>query len=79
LVPSVITDIELLAAIVRGDQDIAASLFSEDAEAFCRRAAEHGVLPLVAERLAHREDLPAPLRTLLRTRATDALFWISRE
>jgi hypothetical protein len=67
------TDIELLAAIVRGDRDIAASLSSVDAEAFCRRAAEHGVLPLVAERLAHGEHVPAALRTLLRTRKTVAL------
>ena len=68
------TDIELLAAILRGDRDIAASLSSVDAEAFCRRAAEHGVLPLVAERLAHGEYLPAALRMLLRTRKTDALL-----
>src|SRR5437870_7520073 len=67
------TDIELLAAIVRGDRDIVASLSSVDAEAFCRRAAEHGVLPLVAERLAHGEYVPAALRTLLRTRETDAI------
>jgi Uncharacterised nucleotidyltransferase len=71
--PPSMTDIELLAAIVRGDRDIAASLVSEDAEAFCRRATEHGVLPLVAERLAHRQDVPAPLRALLRTRGTGAL------
>ena len=46
------TDIELLAAILRGDRDIAASLSGVDAEALCRGAAEHGVLPLVADRLA---------------------------
>jgi hypothetical protein len=67
------TDIELLAAIVRGDRDMAASISSVDAEAFCRRAAEHGVLPLVAERLAHGEHVPAALRTLLRTKETDAI------
>jgi hypothetical protein len=67
------TDIELLAAIVRGDRDIAASLSSVDAEAFCHRAAEHGVLPLVAERLAHREHVPVALGTLLRTGARDAV------
>jgi Uncharacterised nucleotidyltransferase len=67
------TDIELLAAIVRGDRDIAASLSGVDAEAFCRRAAEHGVLPLVAERLAHSKHVPTALRTLLRTRRTTAL------
>jgi Uncharacterised nucleotidyltransferase len=67
------TEIELLAAIVRGDKDIAASLSSIDAETFCRRAAEHGMLPLVAERLAHAEDVPGTLRTLVRTRATEAL------
>ena len=66
------TDIELLAAIVRGDRDYAASLSSVDAEAFCRRAAEHGVLALVAERLVHGEQVPPVLRTLLRTRATVA-------
>jgi len=71
--PSLMTDIELLTAIVRGDRDIAASLSSVDAEAFCRRAAEHGVLPLVADRLAHGEHVPAALRTLLRTRQTYAL------
>src|SRR3974377_765933 len=60
------TDVELLAAIVRGDRDIAASLSSVDAEAFCRRAAEHGVLPLVAERLAHGEHVSPALRALLR-------------
>src|SRR3984957_6953748 len=68
------TEIELLAAIVRGDRDIAASLSGVDAEAFCHRAAEHGVLPLVAERLGHDEYLPAALRMLLRTRKTDALL-----
>jgi Uncharacterised nucleotidyltransferase len=66
------TDIELLAAIVRGDKDIAASLSAVDAETFCRRAAEHGVLPLVAERLVRGEHVPTALRTLLRTRATEA-------
>jgi hypothetical protein len=67
------TDIELLATIVRGDRDITASLSSVDAEVFYRRAAEHGVLRPVAERSAHSEHVPAALRTLLRTTATDAL------
>jgi hypothetical protein len=66
------TDIELLAAIVRGDREIITLLSSVDAEAFCCRAAEHGVLPLVAERLTHSKHIPTVLRTLLRTRGTDA-------
>jgi Uncharacterised nucleotidyltransferase len=73
LVASVVTEIELFAAIVRNDRDIAASLTGVDAEAFCRRAAEHGVLPLVAQRLARGEHVPAALRTPLRTRETDAI------
>lgn len=67
------TDLQLLAAIVRGDGDVSAALASADADTFCRQAAQHGVLPLVAERLVRCEHIPAGLRSRLRKRATELL------
>ncbi len=67
------TDTQLLAAIVRGDRDVSAALSVVDPDAFCRQAEHHGVLPLVAERLARCESIPAPLRARLRARATELL------
>src|SRR5262249_31718589 len=40
--------------------------------AICDHAEFHGVLPLVAHRIADRSDIPVALRTLLRDRAGEA-------
>ena len=72
--PSVMTDIELLATIVRGDRDIVASLSGVDAggvSAVGQRSTACCRSWLSGWRTA--KHVPTALRTLLRTRGTDAL------
>ena len=69
--PGVTTD--LLAAVVRGDPVDDRVLAEYDPEEFCRHAARHDVLPLVAYQLAGRDGVPAPLRSMLRQRANEAV------
>ncbi len=58
----------LLSAILRGELVDLSALAAYDAESFCADAARHDVLPLVADRLTARADLP----TEWRARLTDA-------
>ena len=64
--------IDLLAAVLRGDEVPAAAIARFDPHRFCAEAVSHGVLPLVADRLAERSDLPDALQTLLRQKAGEA-------
>src|SRR5262245_15890541 len=66
------TRTDLLAAIVRGGRIVDGALAGGDAAEFCALAAEHGVLPLVADRLAGCGDVPADLRVMLREHARSA-------
>ena len=74
-----IDSVDLLARIVRGDIIDPELLSGIDPELLTAQAEQHGVLPLVAERLAgHRGfgagdvEAPAPLRSLLRAKADAA-------
>ena len=62
----------LLTAIVRGEA-VDGPLVDLDVTAFCDRAESHGVLPLVAERLAQSSDCPEPLREALHQHARAAI------
>jgi hypothetical protein len=63
----------VLAAIVRGEAVGAPGLAAFTPTAVCDRAAYHGVLPLLAERLADATTLDAELRDLLRRHARSAI------
>ena len=52
----------LLAALVRDEPVASETLAGIDARAFCHAALQHGVAPLVAERLAGRDDVPVALQ-----------------
>ena len=74
-----IDSVDLLARIVRGDIIAPEVLSGIDPDLLAAQAEQHGVLPLVAERLAgHRGfgagdvEAPAPLRSLLRAKADAA-------
>jgi hypothetical protein len=61
----------LLTAIVR-NESVDGWLARVDVAAFCERADYHGLLPLVADRLANSLHTDAPLRRLLHERARAA-------
>jgi hypothetical protein len=74
-----VDSVELLARIVRGDVISPDALSGIDPDLLAAQAEQHGVLPLVAERLAGRRgfgagdvEAPAPLRSLLRAKADAA-------
>lgn len=60
---------KLMAATITGNVVAARRLASADPDAVCLRAEYHGVLPLIADRLAGHEDVPAQLATRLRLHA----------
>lgn len=60
---------KLMAATITGNVVAARRLASADPDAVCLRAEYHGVLPLVADRLAGLQDVPAQLATRLRLHA----------
>ena len=60
MTPVEITDV--LAALVCGGDVARESWRGLDVDIFCRAAERHGVLPLVAARLAGLEDVASPLR-----------------
>jgi hypothetical protein len=55
----------LMTSLVRGDQVAARALAAADVDQLVLRAEAHGVLPLVAERVEARSDVPSPLRMVL--------------
>lgn len=61
--------VELLSAVVRGDDRAAEALTGLDADDVIAAAGEHGVLPLVAERLASLPRAATPVGTRLVERA----------
>jgi hypothetical protein len=63
----------LLTSLVRGHAVDGARLAAFDPDDFCARAAYHGVLPLVADRLARARDLPDGLARALREEARAAV------
>lgn len=63
----------LLADIVRGDRPGDDWIADQDAEVFCLRAESHGVLPLVAARLAESANVPPVLQSRLRDHARQCL------
>jgi putative nucleotidyltransferase-like protein len=64
---------DLLAGLVRGDAVDVRALSAIDAAAFCERAGYHGVLPLVANRLATVDELAGDLKSALRGHARSAI------
>lgn len=60
---------KLMAATITGNVVAARRLASAAPDAVCLRAEYHGVLPLVADRLAGLQDVPAQLATRLRLHA----------
>jgi hypothetical protein len=64
---------DLLAAIVRDDPVDATALAAVDPDAFGREAIYHGVLALVSDRLAARDDLPGLLAAVLRAGAAESV------
>jgi hypothetical protein len=56
----------LLAAAIGGDPDAGAQLARLDPDAVSRAASDHGVLPLLADRIATWPALPPPLRSRFR-------------
>lgn len=64
--------VDLLAAVLRGDALAASSFVRFDPETICAEANHHGILPLLALRVAGRGDVAPPLRMLLRERAAAA-------
>ena len=58
---------------MRGDAVPADALARVDADLFCARAVDQGMLPLVADRLTGRTGVPARLLALLRKRADEAV------
>lgn len=64
--------VDLAAAVIRGDAVPAAAFDSFEPGAICDLAQFHGVLPLVAHRLAGRTDVSVILRSMLRDRAGEA-------
>ena len=71
---------DTLVALLRGDTLDPRVLAACDADALWSAAAEHRVLPLAAERMAHRAEVPEALRLMFRTTATeDAVTDLIRE
>src|SRR3954471_822328 len=64
--------VDVIAAILRSDASAFARLSAIEPAAICDLAAFHGVLPLVAHRLAHHDELPVALRAMLHDRAGEA-------
>ena len=61
--------VDLLASILRGDPVSAHALAAVSPVQICRDAQVHGVLPLVADRLANRRDVPFRLSSRLEQEA----------
>ena len=71
---------DTLVALLRGDALDPHVLAECDADALWIAAAEHRVLPLVAERMAHRAEVPEAIRLMFRATATeDAVTDLIRE
>ena len=72
--------VRLIASILRGDRVDARDLASVDVDELVSRAEAHGVLPLVAERLVRRSDVPSGLGAGLSAAARrHAAFDVARE
>ena len=59
----------LLASAISGDAIAARRIASADPDAVCLRAEYHGVLPLLADRIARLQDVPSELESRLRLHA----------
>ncbi len=57
--------VDLIVSVLRGDRVSARALAAVAPEEICQTAQRHGVLPLVADRLANRLDVPFRLSTRL--------------
>jgi hypothetical protein len=58
-----------MASLVRGDRVDARAIAATDVDDLVLRAEAHGVLPLVAERVGARTDVPSPLQRVLAVEA----------
>ena len=67
--PAFNSPIDVLAAILRGDPVAPRAAASCDAEALFQAAADHDIVPLLAEAVAGRDDIPDRLVARLRDEA----------
>lgn len=72
-VPAFSSPVDVLAAILRGDPVAPRAAASCDAEALFQAAADHDIVPLLAEAVAGRDDMPDRLVARLRDEAQRAV------